>query len=421
MMKLYKIVLLFSFFLSVSALSAQVKTNALPVDSLDADTDSIASDSLVVDSITLPWPQSMQQRLAKLLELPMLQTSQLGLMVYDLDADSVLFAHNVRQTMRPASTMKLITAIAALDRLGGSYQFKTELCYTGTIDNRTLTGDVYCVGGFDPRFNVDDMKAFVEGLHRMGVDTIRGSLYADKSMKDADRLGEGWCWDDDNPVLTPLPFARNDRFMSRFQQELSEAGIVVQATVDEKRKPADTYCIVTRFHTIDQILMRMMKESDNLYAEAMFYQLAAASGMEKAGARQAREAVNRLISKLGLKPSAYRIADGSGLSLYNYLSPELEVKFLRYAFQNDNIYLHLLPSLPISGEDGTLKNRMRSSVTRGKVRAKTGTVDGVSTLAGYCTAPNGHRLCFSIMNQGVMHSRNGRNFQDRVCTILCTP
>ena len=55
------------------------------------------------------------------------------------------------------------------------------------------------------------MSAFVNSLKDMGVDTIRGSIYADRSLKDADLLGEGWCWDDDNPVLSPLVFQRKDR------------------------------------------------------------------------------------------------------------------------------------------------------------------------------------------------------------------
>jgi len=94
---------------------------------------------------------------------------------------------------------------------------------------------------------------------------------------------------------------------------------------------------------------------------------------------------------------------------------------LRYAYRNGNIYLHLLPALPVAGFDGTLKNRMRNPFTSGNVKAKTGTVMGVSSLAGYCTAANGHRLCFSIINQGVMHGRNGRRFQDRICEALCSP
>ncbi len=383
--------------------------------------DSIWADSLMHRNDTLFWPKNVQAEIEQLLKSEMFKTSQVGIMVYDLDADSAIFKHNERQLMRPASTMKTITAITALDRLGGSYQFKTELCYTGKVDSTTLNGDVYCVGGFDPRFNRDDMHAFAEALRKMGVDTIRGNLYADCSMKDADRLGEGWCWDDDNPVLSPLVFQRKDIFMDKFLDAIHSAGITLIGNVSEKRKPQDAYCIVSRFHTIDQVLMRMMKESDNLYAESMYYQIAASTGNRPATAKDAKNIVRQLITRLGLNASRYRLADGSGLSLYNYLSPELEVKFLRYAFENQNIYNHLLPALPIAGVDGTLKKRMRSQFTRGNVHAKTGTVEGIVSLCGYCTAANGHRLCFSIINQGVMHGSNGRNFQDKVCYILCKP
>ncbi len=385
------------------------------------DTDSVWVDSLITHNDTLLWPQNVQRDIDDLLKHDMFQTSQVGIMVWDLDADSAIYQRNQRQLMRPASTMKVITAITALDRLGGSYQFKTELCYTGKVDSCVLSGDIYCVGGFDPRFNSDDMRAFLEGLHKMGIDTIRGSLYADKSMKDSDLYGEGWCWDDDNPQLSPLLISRKDEFVTRFYSELRKAGIYLTGTIGEKSKPNDANCIVMRFHTIDQILMRMLKESDNLYAESMFYQIAAASGSRPANARNARTIMKQLTNKLGLDASRYMFADGSGLSLYNYVSPELEVRFLKYAYENGHIINHLLPALPIAGVDGTLKKRMRSEFTRNNVKAKTGTVAGISSLCGYLTAANGHHLCFSIINQGIMHSNNGRRFQDMVCSILCKP
>ena len=97
------------------------------------------------------------------------------------------------------------------------------------------------------------------------------------------------------------------------------------------------------------------------------------------------------------------------------------MKLLRYAYNDQNIYNHLLPALPIAGIDGTLRKRMTGAFTRGNVHAKTGTVTGISSLCGYLTAANGHHLCFSIINQGVMHGKNGRRFQDKVCTILASP
>lgn len=383
--------------------------------------DSLGVDTFEVARQALPWDQTVRKHLDHLLNHEMFNTSQVGIMVYDLDADSTIYARGERQLLRPASTMKVITAITAIDKLGGSYRFKTELCYKGEVANNTLNGNVYCVGGFDPRFNIDDMRAFVEGIRKMGVDTIRGNIYADKTMKDADTLGNGWCWDDDNPILSPLLISRRNVFAERFVHELQEAGIVVEGIIGEARRPEDAYCITSRFHSIDQILMKMLKESDNLYAESMFYQLGAAAGHQPSTAKNSAAVIDRLIRKVGLDPKRYNIADGSGLSLYNYLSVELEVRFLRYAFQNNNIYLHLHPALPIAGEDGTLRSRQHGTFTQGNVYAKTGTLTCISSLAGYCTAANGHRLAFAIINQGVMHRSNGRAFQDRVCTVLCQP
>lgn len=382
--------------------------------------DTTAADS--IEALGEPaWPGNVAGRIDRLLGNELFNRSQVGLMVYDLTADSAIYCHNERQLLRPASTMKVVTAIAAIDRLGGSFQFKTTLSYTGAIEDGVLNGNVYLVGGFDPRFNSDDMGSFVDGIRRMGIDTIRGRIVADKSMKDADMLGEGWCWDDDNPVLSPLLISRRDVFVKRFVDRLRDEGVVVEADTVAGRQPGGAYEVGTRTHTIDQVLMPMMKESDNLCAEALFYQLGASTGAHPATARDARTVVRRLVEKVGLRPSDYRIADGSGLSLYNYVTAELEVMLLRYAYQNTNIYMHLLPSLPVAGEDGTLRRRMSGAFTSGNVKAKTGSVTAISSLAGYCTAANGHVLCFAIINQGIRRGSEGRAFQDRVCEALCRP
>lgn len=376
-------------------------------------------DTAIADSIEAPWPQNIVNRIDTLLTHSMFETSMAGIMVYDLTADIVLYAHNHKQRLRPASTMKLVTAITALDRLGGAHLFKTSLMYKGEVADSTLRGDIYCVGGFDPRFNVDDMHAFVESMQAMGIDTIRGRIIIDKTMKDSDMLGWGWCWDDDNPVLSPLLLSRKDNFLDRFLQALSDEGIILEVVCSEGRVPSDAETICVRSHSMDQILMKMMKNSDNLYAESMFYQVAASSGARPAKAEHARQIISRLVGKTGLNAKQYVFADGSGLSLYNYVSAEMEVAMLKYAYRNTNIYIHLLPSLPIAGVDGTLRKRMRGTAAEGNVHAKTGTVEGVSALAGYCTAANGHMLCFSIINQGVASSTTGRNFQNRVCNALC--
>ena len=378
------------------------------------------STTVAQDSIVKPWEQVMHERIDSLLGIDMLRTSQLGLLIWDLDADSALVAYNEQQTMRPASTMKLLTAITALDKLGGSYSLKTTLRYEGEIADSTLKGNLIVTGSMDPLFSREDMLAFVENIQMLGIDTIYGTLRADRSMKDEDLLGEGWCWDDDNPVLSPLVYNRKDNFLERLAQELQDAGIACVAPDSILEIKGKTKNLCTRSHTVDQLLVRMMKESDNLYAEALFYQLAKAAGHRPATAKQSATVSKQMITNLGLTPSNYRIADGSGLSLYNYVSAELMVRLLRYAYQHDNILTHLLPTLPVAGMDGTLEKRMQGTAAEGIVKAKTGTLSAVITLAGYATAPNGHKLCFAIMNQGILSSNAARNFQDKVCIVLCS-
>ena len=383
--------------------------------------EAVQSEESADSIVALPWPQNIQAKLDSVVANDeMLQTSQLGMMVYDLTADSSLYTFNHRQTMRPASTMKVVTAVAALDRLGGNYQFSTTLAYSGEINGRTLYGNIYLGGGMDPLFNSEDMREFAVCVHNLGIDTICGAIMTDCSMKDAVKWGEGWCWDDDNPELTPLLVDRKPFFVESFISELSMLEIVVDSVkLYEEPAPQDAIPLMTCRHHIDQLLLRMMKDSDNLYAECLFYNLAASLGRRYATARHARLLENSLINSLGLNSDKYKLSDGSGLSLYNYVSPELLSRLLQYAWRSPRIKSHLLPSLPIAGVDGTLKKRMKNTPAEGNVRAKTGTLSGVITLAGYATATNGHDLCFVLMNQGVLSAREARSFQDRVCTILC--
>lgn len=383
---------------------------------LEDETDSIISEN------DKPWPYNIKERISKLLDNDMFETSTVGICVYDLTADSAIFLHNEKQLMRPASTMKMIVAVAALDKLGYDHEYNTRLAFTGEKDGKVLNGDIWCKGDFDPAFKQRNLEEFVDSIKSLDVDTINGKLIADMSMKDELLLGEGWCWDDDNPILSPLLISEKNNFMEQLERILENAGITITGGTETGKMPCDTTSLCTITRTINDILPRMMKKSDNLYAETIFYHLAAsASHSRPATAKAGRQMINRMISDFGLKPSKYYIADGSGLSLYNYVSPQLEVEFLKYAYRKTPVYTHLYESMPVAGIDGTLKKRMRNGYARGNVRAKTGTVTGVSALAGYCTAANGHVICFSIINMGIRHSSSGRRFQDRVCEALCRP
>ena len=391
------------------------------IGSLQAQTaDMLAVDTTQVDTaeVVLPWPQNIQARLDSLTKDRMFNSTQLGLMVYDLTDDSTLYRFNARQTMRPASTMKLLTSISALDHLGARYEFRTSLYYTGSVKDSVLTGDLYCVGGMDPLFDTSDMKAFAESVKALGIHTLRGKIVEVRGFKDSDLLGEGWCWDDDNPTLSPLLIDKKDEFASRLAQMLDKDSIFVDGPSTTGTLPKNALLLCSRSHQLVDVLEPMMKNSDNLYAESMFYQLGAATGASPAKASHGRQMILKTLKNAGVT-GQYKIADGSGLSLYNYVTPELLAKLLIYAYRKSGIIRYLYVSLPIAGEDGTLKKRMNDSPAHLNVRAKTGTVTGVSSLAGYALAANNHMLVFSIINQGIMKADDGRNFQDKVCKALC--
>ena len=361
------------------------------------------------------------QRVDSLLTPELLTRSQVGLHIYDLTADSTILAFGADQLMRPASNQKVITAVTALSQLGTDFNFRTSLYGEGSINDSTLEGNIYIKGGFDPRFGHDDLWALIHALNARGVHAIAGDVILDLSLKDSARLGWGWCWDDDNPPLTPLLYNQRDNFAAALSSALKDAGIRLAGSLIEGRISSGASLWTVRTHTIDQVLLRMMKQSDNLYAEALFYQLAARSGIAYADRKQAIAYIKELVRHQGLSPADFSFADGSGLSLYNYASPRLLTSFLRYAYAHEGIFLHLQPSLPLAGVDGTLRKRMTSGPAYANVSAKTGTLEGVSTLSGYCTAPNGHTLCFAIMNQGILRRSVAHRFQDKVCEAMTAP
>lgn len=367
----------------------------------------------------LTWQAKKQQALDSLCQSALFKTTQLGLYVYDLTDGQPLYAVNAAHRMRPASCQKIVTAVTALHYLKGDYQLCTDFSITGTVKAGTLEGDFIVTGGMDPMVTADELIEAARNIkQQQGINNIKGSIILDLSMREDKELGWGWCWDDDYGPLSALLLDGKDCFEKEWKKALSKVGIKVQ---NAKLKVQNTSprSIYNIRHSIDNLLIPMMKESDNIYAECLFYQTAASTGKKWAGHKEAGQRTADLLQSINLDATQYKIADGSGLSLYNYASAEMLVALLAYAWRTPYIKEHLLFSLPVAGVDGTLKKRMTGTEAQGNVCAKTGTVTGISSLAGYLTASNGHKLAFAIINQGVPSSSIGRAFQDEVCKELC--
>lgn len=405
----------------------------------------MASEVSPAPSTSLPAPlgpveRTLAQRLDSLLltQDSLLAVSQLGLHIVNLTTGEVVYARGAQQRMRPASSEKVVTAIAALDQLGPNYQFSTRLLATAPVSGTTLQGDLYVKGAMDPLLSVADVRALAAQLKATGIRTVAGHLVADASLKDNDEYGWGWCWDDDNPKLTPLLIGGKPGLSAALLTALKNVGVTVQKGIIVGTAPVAARELTAFRRPLTAVLQPMLKESDNLCAEAVFYQLRPApeqSGRVVAKKHASRNRIAPVINDLitrAYNPQALptqtgdivggstMVADGSGLSLYNYQSPETFTRLLTYALgQRDSIFAPLLEALPIAGMDGTLKKRMIDTPAAANVRAKTGSVSAVSTLVGYTTQRStGHLFAFAIMNQGVTRMAEGRDFQDRVCILL---
>lgn len=357
---------------------------------------------------------TLQRRLDSLLCDEMLERTQLGLYVYDLTADTTIYKAGHRQRMRPASCEKILTAATALYYLGTDYDFKTEMY----LDEHS---QLYLRGGMDPLLTKQDLATLVGTLRKNGVKRIHQNIICDASFKDTTGLGWGWCWDDPYTPLKPFLLKGKGSFQQAFQAELQAAHIDFTGKFQEGRVPLGLEPFSTIKHGITEVLQPMMKKSDNLCAESVFYQLCRLFPKDYPTSSDAIRMVEQYIDRLDLVISDYKIADGSGLSLYNYVTPELLVRALKLIHEDPHLYDTLLKSLPVMGRDGTLRKRCCGTSAENQVFAKTGTVTGVSSLSGYAIAPNGHVLAFSIINQGIRKTSEGHKFQDSVCQALTRP
>lgn len=367
---------------------------------------------------TTTWVGRLQTQLDMLSQSPLMKTSMLGLCVYDLHDQRLLYAHNYYQRMRPASCQKLVTSITALHALGADHQFSTPIYVTGAVVDSVLQGNLYIKGGMDPLLSTDDLYLLADILRVHGIKGIAGNVCLDASAKDDKPYGRGWCWDDEVGPLAALLLNKKAAEGPTVLQCLAGAGILLSPALVYETVPRDARLLTTLQHPLKEVLDPMMKESDNVMAECMLYQIAFRQNRKGAGANDAVVVVNKLLRQLGLVPDIYEVADGSGLSLYNYVTPEMLLTLLNYAHQNRRIYGPLSLSLPIAGIDGTLQKRMTGTSAQGNIYAKTGTVTGVTSLCGYAQGGNGHLLSFCIINQGTRRAAQGREFQDQVCVVL---
>ncbi len=203
------------------------------------------------------------------------------------------------------------------------------------------------------------------------------------------------------------------------RQYLDEAGISY-GKYDWGRCPVMGRELSVVSHDLPSIVKEALKESNNLYAEAMFLQTGRLQYPREIKFKDAAKYLQNVVArKFGMFSASFNIVDGSGLSMYDMCSPQFMVDMLSLIYKDQDLFKIMYKSLPISGVDGTLKTRLGNKTTLNKVHAKTGSVTGSCTLAGYIHTADGRDLAFCIMNEGAIKMPPSRSVQDKICTVLC--
>jgi serine-type D-Ala-D-Ala carboxypeptidase/endopeptidase (penicillin-binding protein 4) len=376
-----------------------------------------------------PGLMALHKRLAALLAIAGPNT---GALVYDLSSHTELFASRATVARPPASVEKLWTTTALMRRLGPAARLQTALLGTGHERHGVWHGNLYLRGGGDPTFGDAEFNRvwnqghgstpaeLIDQLRRRGIRRVTGHVYADESMFDRRRGGLLTDYKMDTPdfggQLSALVYdhgTATDKgdthspavFAARsFVQAMRAAGLQARTGRQTRRTPRNADLLATENSPPLSVMVRLMNvPSDDLFAELFTKQLGVLFGAGGTISAGAQVITHTIAADYDLHP---RILDGSGLSRDDRTSPLEVVELLRDLWRTP-AGGELTASLPTMGVDGTVQGIGAKTAAQGRCDAKTGSLDFVTNLAGYCSTKGGDELAFGLFLDG---PDNGEGF-----------
>ncbi len=364
---------------------------------------------------------------------------RLAVSIVDAGSGLPLFERAAGVAVLPASTAKIATAVAALTALPPGRRLATRVV-AGTVPGEVVLvggGDTTLAGAASGPASKDEDEDEAEARPAYPTPArltdlaaqVRASLGAsavtrvrvDESLYSGDRLGPGWKPDyvmqgsvapvgplmvDGGRVRPDRSRRHDDPALAAGQQLAALLGSGAPVSVSRgTAAPTAPQLGEVLGPPVAQLVERMLARSDNDLAEALARQVALVQG-QPASFAGASAALEQVLARTGLAAGAVVLADGSGLSRLSRISPDGVTGLLsRAASGEDPRLAPLLGALPVAGFHGTLANRYRAgddgAPAAGAVRAKTGTLDGVSALAGVVRTVDGRLLAFDLTADGV--------------------
>lgn len=354
--------------------------------------------------------------------------------IVELDGRTI-YRRNDSGSLAPASTLKLATALAALDVLGRDSTLTTRFVSTGPVRNGTLDGNLWIVGGGDPLLSTKgytavfddpdqttvDLGSLADELSRLGIKRITGDIIGDDSRYDQVRWIPTWpqryqvggtvaplsalVVNDGSTGYTETPEATTTTrkagdppllFAQTLRSVLVQRGVQVGGGASTGRAPSDGREIGSfQSLPVASIVAEMLTDSDNTTAELLTKEMGvvtAGQGTTAAGLAAIRASLERQ----GFDVSSLVMNDGSGLDTGDRMTCTLLLELVEHVAED----AELSAALPVGGKTGTLRRRMLAVPSTGKVRAKTGTLNGINALAGFVDTTQGSTLTFAFLHGG---------------------
>ncbi|WP_066065181.1 D-alanyl-D-alanine carboxypeptidase/D-alanyl-D-alanine-endopeptidase [Frankia sp. EI5c] len=395
-------------------------------------------------------PAAVAARLAGPLSDPVLGSP--AALVVDALTGQVLFTQRATEPTAPASTIKIATATAALTVLDPAAELVTRAVYLPPAGGAANApgGTLWLVGGGDPTLTAATgpvgyppaarLSDLAEQVHHAGITAVGtligdGTAYAGPAMAAGWR--EGYVTDGNVTPVSALsvdagrsaPGAAGARTLTpdaaaagAFAAALHTAGVSVGAVSTGRADPGAHEVAAVRSPTVEVLVERMLTDSDNDLAESLGRQVALARGLP-ATFDGAAQGVLGALRDAGIPTDGAVLRDTSGLSVDNRITPAALVAALRTAVMPGQPALRtVLSGLPVAGFTGTLGDRYgagETSAAAGVVRAKTGTLRIVTSLAGLVTDADGRLLLFGLFAPVEEHGLT-RMALDRVATALAS-
>ncbi len=456
---------------------------------------------------------SLADKLNQILSNNVLDGTTTGVSIRNADSGELLFSYYGDHRLHPASNMKIITSVAALEKLGADYRFSTEVLTDGLMGGEVLQGNLYLKGKGDPTLLKEDLDQFAADLKAKGITNIHGNLIGDDTWYDDVRLSQDLNWSDEpfytgaqvsaltlspnkdydagtvivevfpaeevggSPIVKLTPHTDYVNIINKaktvssdhsraisierehgsnniviegvipaegsnarswvsiweptgyavdvFKKSLEEQGIkfVGNAKTKVGVTPVDATVLTAKESMpLEDLLIPFMKLSNNGHGETLTKEMGKVVHDEGSWDK-GLDVMEDVVTEFGMNGDTILLRDGSGMSHKNMI-PANELSQLLFEVQDEEWYPAFERSLPVAGHSerligGTLRYRMADGPAAHNVKAKTGSLTGVSSLSGYVTSKDGQKIVFSIViNNALGSSSKLRAIEDAIATEL---